>query len=120
MGRHSPSLEPPISPETRRLPCTSPAHPVGSGWVGLVVPCQVGRCARGGSGDDANGGDRSHRYGDNRTQHDDQIDEVARLGASTPAHLADVHHYLVSKANPAELVTMAKIAELMAVIEPEQ
>ena len=43
-----------------------------------------------------------------------------RLAASTPAHLTDVHRYLVTKANPAELATMAKIADLMAVIEPEQ
>lgn len=43
----------------------------------------------------------------------------ARLEASTPAHMADVHRYLVSKANPAELATLTRIADLMAVIDVE-
>ncbi len=42
-----------------------------------------------------------------------------RLEAATPAHLGDVHRYLVAKAEPVELATMAKIAELMAVADVE-
>jgi DNA-binding MarR family transcriptional regulator len=43
----------------------------------------------------------------------------ARLELSTPAHLADVHRYLIAQTNSSEMATLAKIAALMAEIEPE-